>query len=185
MSIGLSIRRIFSELVWDYQFSPILAGLTTFWPVVETSESPQTARPPNIAPFNIIPLEDRVSPEAAGNIDLPATHGSSLTASEQTTVAAGVHSFEHSQIPLPSTATTAPDNSSQTRRPLRKGARPLPPSTISAPRLHEDGGVRLQGGPAADPENLTDIPPVYRPYWPKKNLGVLLLVLLTLKDLHF
>jgi hypothetical protein len=30
--------------------------------------------------------------------------------------------------------------------------------------LHEDGGVRLQGGPTTDRENLADIPPAYRQY---------------------
>jgi hypothetical protein len=117
-------------------------------------------------PFDIIPLEDSMSPEAAGSTNPPATHGNSLTASEQTTAAAaaGVHSLEHSQIPLPPTAAGTPDISSQNRRPLRKGARPLPASATSPPQLHEDGGVRLQGGPTTDPENLTDVPPVYRQY---------------------
>jgi hypothetical protein len=55
--------------------------------------------------------------------------------------------------------------SDQSRPPRRKGTnRPAPPPTPAAPRLHEDGGVRLEGGRLNDPEAMIDVPPIYREY---------------------
>jgi len=51
--------------------------------------------------------------------------------------------------------------------PRRKdGQRPAPPPPPPppVPRLHEDGGVRLEGGRLNDPETMIDVPPVYREY---------------------
>lgn len=50
--------------------------------------------------------------------------------------------------------------------PPRRKATPQPalPRAPPAPRLHEDGGVRLEGGQSNDPDILTDVPPAYREY---------------------
>lgn len=62
------------------------------------------------------------------------------------------------------TATNPDAPSNYTSQPYQKGGRPLPSSELP-PQLHEDGGVRLGGGPTlADPETPHDVPPVYKEY---------------------
>lgn len=78
----------------------------------------------------------------------------------------------HSTTHIISNPSTPADSSGdrpfndQGRPPRRKGvSRPTPPSpTRVAPRLHEDGGIRLEGGRLNDPETMVDVPPVYREY---------------------
>ena len=132
--------------------------------LAETIESPQSGRPPTIVPF--IPLEV-ISQLPSGDPD-PSTNRISFGSSDHV-AATSAHRHEHPPPSLlPAIPTPTMVTNSQNRRPLRKGAGELPAPASNAtpiPRLHEDGGVRLQGGPSApDQENLTDVPPVYKQY---------------------
>jgi hypothetical protein len=69
--------------------------------------------------------------------------------------------------PTPASPSSDQPPSDQSR-PRRRKSRPRPsppPATLPpAPRLHEDAGIRLEGGRLNDPEAMIDVPPAYREY---------------------
>lgn len=90
-----------------------------------------------------------------------STHAHSFSRENMARPVGNVALLPYGVSPTPSRSFAAQMTSSPTT-PLRKGTNPLlvPP----AARLHEDGGVRLEGGRPRNTESMIDVPPVYREY---------------------
>lgn len=142
------------------------------------SEANAPGREPIVTPFTDATTRSHPSDPSAAHPSIYA--GSSSYGAETAAAGSNVrlqnsgHGHSDSQssgypMSMPQPAISSQQDNSQYDVPPRKGARPLPPAGLdntSTPRLHEDGGVRLEYAPPApaDPEVPMDVPPVYRQY---------------------